>query len=363
MDRARQRLYRNYQYCLGAQPTVGRVEPLGVQRGGLRTFVLKGARLKDAKQVLVYEPGLTIKEVKPLDDAQVEVQVEVAPDCRIGLHAVQLVTGSGVANLRLLSIGNLPEVAEVEPNGDFAKPQEITVGSTVSGIVKNEDEDFFAIDLKAGQRLVLEVEGVRGWAGLRNDFFDPYVAVLDANRYEQVVADDVPLLYQDPVCTFTAPADGRYTIVVRDSAYGGADDYAYRLHVGLFPRPFAVLPAGGQPGQVVEASFIESDGNIIKRQVQLPSTADKAFPLMLDNEGGIAPSPNWVRSHRIKSSSKTNPTTTTSNRPWVLCLLHSADRLVHRRTKTGLNSMPSKGRSSTSKSTHARYSALHSTVS
>ncbi len=38
-----------------AQPTVGRVEPLGVQRGGLRTFVLKGARLKDAKQVLVYE--------------------------------------------------------------------------------------------------------------------------------------------------------------------------------------------------------------------------------------------------------------------------------------------------------------------
>ncbi len=293
-----------------AQPQLGRLEPFGVQRGTSRKIVLQGTRLKDAKELLFYEPGIAVKEMKALDDAKVEVELEVAPDCRVGLHGCQLVTSTGITNMRMIAIGTLPETAEVEPNNEFGKPQEISLGTTVTGIIQNEDVDHFSLELKAGQRLVVEVEGVRGWSGLRNDFFDPYVAVLDADRYEKAVADDVPLLYQDPVCTFVAPADGKYVVLIRDSSYGGAGDYAYRMHVGLFPRPFTVVPAGGQPGELVEAAFVEADGNTIKRQIQLPSAPSNNFPLVLENESGIAPSPNFVRvsPHKVTVEAEPNDT-------------------------------------------------------
>ena len=54
------------------------------------------------------------------------------------------------------------------------------------------------------------------------------------------------LLGQDAACSVVVPADGKYVIQVRDSAYGGNGACAYRLHVGTFPRPLAVVPAGGK---------------------------------------------------------------------------------------------------------------------
>ena len=286
----------SFSSVIAAQPVISQIEPTGINRGGEHKVTFVGTRLKDAREVLLYEPGFTVKEVKPAEDnTKAEVTFLVAPECRIGMHAVQLITSTGVANLRLLAIGNLPEIAEVEPNGEFAAPQGIQLNHTITGVIPPEDEDFFAVDLKAGQRVVVEVEGVRTWAGSRNDFFDPFVAVLDSNRYEIAVADDVPLLHQDPVTTFTVPADGRYIIQIRESSYGGAGDYFYRMHVGVFPRPMAVIPSGGKPSEVVTAKFIEADGATIERQVQLPSETAYPFPLTLEKDGLFCPSPNMVR--------------------------------------------------------------------
>ena len=53
-------------------------------------------------------------------------------------------------------------------------------------------------------------------------------------------------------CSIVAPADGTYIVQVRESAYGGNGACQYRLHVGTFPRPTAVVPAGGKPGEEVE---------------------------------------------------------------------------------------------------------------
>ena len=61
-----------------------------------------------------------------------------------------------------------------------------TVAMTVAGCVKNEDVDFYAVDLKKGQRLTVEVEGMR----LGTTLFDPYIAILDTNRFELAAVDD-----------------------------------------------------------------------------------------------------------------------------------------------------------------------------
>ena len=50
---------------------------------------------------------------------------------------------------------------EKEPNSDFATPQKIPLNVTVAGVVENEDVDYYLVEAKQGQRITVEVEGIR----------------------------------------------------------------------------------------------------------------------------------------------------------------------------------------------------------
>jgi len=108
--------------------------------------------------------------ITPVNDSTVKVKVKTGPDCRIGEHAVRLRTALGITEARSLYVEPLPDTAEKEPNSDFTKPQKVGLNTVVSGVVDNEDVDYFAVDLKKGQRLSAEVFGMR----LGGTFFDPY---------------------------------------------------------------------------------------------------------------------------------------------------------------------------------------------
>src|SRR5690606_21526976 len=114
----------------------------------------------------------------------------------------------------------------------------------------NEDVDYYVVDAKKGERITAEVEGIR----LGITLFDPFVSILDANRFELTSSDDAALIWQDGCASILAPEDGQYIIQVRDSAYAGNGSCLYRLHVGHFPRPRAVYPAGGPVGETVEVT-------------------------------------------------------------------------------------------------------------
>ena len=65
-----------------------------------------------------------------------------------------------------------------------------------------------------------------------------------------------------------APADGKYIVQVRESAYRGNAVCHYRLHVGTFPRPLSVYPLGGKPGEEVAFRFLgDPGGEIAKDQI------------------------------------------------------------------------------------------------
>ena len=185
----------------------------------------------------------------------------------------------------------LPEVAEVEPNTDFAQPQKIALDSTVSGVVENEDVDYFLVEAKKGERITAEIEALRlGYA-----FFDPYVAILDMGRFELARSDDSPLLKQDGVASILAPEDGTYVVQVRESAYGGNGNCLYRLHVGRFPRPTAVLPAGGRPGETLEVRWLGDVAGERVETITLPPAPQPDFGLLAHDEHGYAPSANPFR--------------------------------------------------------------------
>jgi hypothetical protein len=264
--------------------SLGSITPRGAQRGTEATIFFNGARLGDAQEVLFYSPGIRVTKLEKVNDNQVKAAIKIAPDCRLGEHLVRLRTAGGVSEMRTFWVGPYPVIDEKEPNSDFDKPQHIPLNITVQGQVDSEDNDYFAVNLKKGQRLSVEIEGMR----LGNAFFDPYVAILDAKRFELASCDDAPLLGQDACASIVAPQDGTYVVQVRDSAYTGAG--AYRLHVGTFPLPLAVLPAGGRPGEELEVTFLGDPTGPIKQKVKLPATGPQVG-LFCQDAGGICPSP------------------------------------------------------------------------
>ncbi|HKA05848.1 MAG TPA: PPC domain-containing protein, partial [Gemmataceae bacterium] len=271
-----------------ASPSLGSVQPRGAQRGTDATFVLGGNNLADAQEVVFYSPGLMVIKLEVVNNTQLKATVKIAAAARLGEHALRVRTATGVTELRTLWVGALPVVDEKEPNSDFAAPQKVPLNCTVHGVADNEDVDYFAVEAKKGQRISVEVEGMR----LGTTFFDPYIAILDSKRFELATSDDTALYKQDGCLSIVAPADGTYVVMVRETSYQGNGACQYRLHIGTFPRPLAVIPAGGKLGEEVELRFIGDATGEIKQRLKLPATmpADGRFEVFCQDAGGISPS-------------------------------------------------------------------------
>lgn len=274
-------------------PSLNYVRPRGGQRGTELELTFIGARLSDAVEILSYKKGFEFKDIKanPKNANVCTAIVKIAPDCALGEHTFQVRTKTGVSEYKTFWVGPFPEIAEKEPNSEFETPQPIEMNHTVSGVVQNEDVDHYVVTAKKGDRISAEIEGIR----LATTLFDPYIAILDEKRFELKAEDDLPLLRNDAAVSVIAPADGKYTILVRDSSYGGNGAAFYRLHVGTYPRPTAVYPAGGQLGTKQKVTFKGNTVDNLVQEFQLPDKPDAEFELFASDAGGTAPSGNVFR--------------------------------------------------------------------
>ncbi len=274
-----------------ASPGLNDVTPKGGTRGTEVALTLTGANLTDTQEVLLDTPGLTLGKLEVVNPTTVKLAVTIPADCRLGEHGLRLRTATGLSDLRTFWVGALPVVAEVEPNTLFEQAQPIPLNVTIHGVVTGEDVDHYVVDCKKGQRLSVEVEGMR----LGVAFWDPFVAILDSRRFELAINDDSTLLGQDSGCSVVIPADGKYTVLIRESSYGGNGACKYRLHVGTFPRPTAIIPAGGKPGEEVEFRFIGDPAGEIRQKIKLPAVADPRFRLHCVTPEGSNPTGFKVR--------------------------------------------------------------------
>ena len=289
----------------GAQPVASLVLPVGLQRGSNIEVKISGDRLGDAQEIMLYRPGVEVVSMEAVDEKNVKAVLKVAPDCELGIHALRIRTASGISNPRLFTVGDLQEVKEVEPNSDFAAPQPVPLGVTVSGVVQTEDVDHFLVEAKKGDRIVAELEGLR----LGYTFFDPYLAILNEQRFELSKSDDSPLLKQDCVCSVIAPEDGKYIIQVRESSYGGDGNCRYRLHIGSFPRPTVIFPAGGKAGEEAEhqvdwrpcwRSLPEKSPSLLKLQME-------NLLIFLKMSMALPPRPNVLRVSDLDNAMEAEP--------------------------------------------------------
>ncbi len=272
---------------VAANPALSSIRPIGAQRGAEVEVVFAGSRLSDAQELMLYYPGIEVKKLEATADNKVTATLALAQDCRPGIHAMRIRTASGVSNLQTFMVGVLPDVQEKEPNNDFAEPQPIEMNVTVNGVTQAEDVDYFVVQAKKGQRINVEVEGMR----LGSTFYDPFVAILDMRRFELSVSDDDSLVWQDGIASIIAPEDGPYVIQVRESSFGGNGASVYRLHVGDYPRPKAALPAGGKPGESLEVQFLGDIAGPYSQKITLPTQAPRMFGLFPEGKHGLPPSP------------------------------------------------------------------------
>jgi hypothetical protein len=279
-------------------PALDRILPRGGQRGTTVEVSLRGKQLASARELLIMPGGVTVEALEAKGEGKLRATLVLAPDAELGPRAIWVRTACALTNLGTFHVGALPEVAEVEPNGTPGEAQVIALGSTVSGVAANEDVDLYTFEGSAGARVSVELEGQR----LGDRLFDAAVAVLDARGFTLDSCDDSALGRQDPALTVVLPEDGRYTVQVRESAYRGADDCYYRLHVGTFPRPQAVLPLGGRAGEELELRLLWSDGHVETTRSTLPAprssggwVPSSVSAASIVTDAGVSPTPAWFR--------------------------------------------------------------------
>lgn len=274
-----------------ASPEFSVVTPRGAQRGAEADLVFSGNRLSDAKEILWYQPGITVTKLEAPDAQHVKVHVQIAKDAKLGEYPLRVRTATGVSELRTFFVTPFPTVEEKEPNNDMTHANPLELNHTAMGVIENEDVDYFVVEAKKGQRLTAEVQGIR----LGDVMFDPYVAILNAKRFAIAESDDTALARQDPIASAIVPEDGKYYVQVRDTSYNGGGNYHYLLSVGTFPRPTAVFPPGGKAGEGLKVTFLGDVSGPFQQTLKLPNEPLDSFEVYAEQDGLVSPTPNFLR--------------------------------------------------------------------
>ncbi|MBT5715339.1 MAG: peptidase, partial [Opitutae bacterium] len=278
-------------YIHAAEPIITNVLPRGGQVGSDLKVTISGNRLQGTEEIFFYGDGISVLDINATNDKSVKAKFRISKETELGQHELRLRTKSGISTLKTFWVGPYPNLHEEEPNTSFEEAQRITINHTINGVVKNEDVDYFEFNATKNQRISLEIEAIR----LSGPLFDPYIAILDSNRFEVATSDDTDLLLQDSTLSTIIPQTGKYFIEVRESSYRGGNNFYYRLHVGTFPRPLIAFPAGGEVGKILTVNFMGDPSGPIKKNIQLPNKENLEFRYRVEQNGSIAPSPNAIR--------------------------------------------------------------------
>ena len=145
----------------------------------------------------------------------------------VGRYSAQLSAGSPAFNSVMLEVTDLPLLADTEPNDKPEQAQAVSVPQAINGRMDGpNDIDNYAITLKAGQTVRCEVRARRNGSSL-----DSTIRVLNAMAGVIATNDDIHPSTKDSMLVFTPPADGVYTLQIRDLLNRGGPTFGYVLFV------------------------------------------------------------------------------------------------------------------------------------
>lgn len=238
--------------CTAAAPKVDILFPPGGTRGETVTVTLTGTFDPWPVQIWCNRPELTFKALEEKGKIEITIPAGVAP----GTAWIRAYNSEGSAELRPFLIGTLPSIEEIEPNNEISKLQVLAESKiTVYGKHQAADDvDIFAVNLKGGSTLVVDLEAHRNLGSPS----DPVLQILDSRGFVlQQNDDDIDL---DPRLIFSPATDGQYLIrtfafpAQTDSSirFAGGANWLYRLTMTTGPFVDHTLPLTTTRGASVE---------------------------------------------------------------------------------------------------------------
>jgi hypothetical protein len=197
--------------------------------------------------------------------AGLTARVTVAPDAAPGVREIRVVGTNGTSTAYPFEVTHQPEALEVEPNNEVTKAPLVPLPITVSGQLAAGDADCFAFQAKQGERLVFNCRAFR-LNPASQAFFFPVLYLYDESGRELVRNNGYFSL--DPLIDWTAPADGKYVVMVRDMLYRGSPGSVYRLSMGALPYKTYLFPPGGRRGETAAVTL--HGENVTPAALQVP---------------------------------------------------------------------------------------------
>jgi len=224
--------YSSYRLVAGAVPHMLHVLPAGARRGATNELKIAGLNLKNIDRIMLGDSlaeGIVVAATAASLTVHVAVPATVAP----GRYPLRAFAGSFEAPLQVRIVVSDLEEKLATPAHSRDNPQSITVPVALSGVFDTKKaRDFFAFDVRAGERLVFDVDSMK--LGFLDD---PLVALYTADgkllashddRLQQN-GDEPPNL--DSYLVYTFEKAGRYIAMIRDCAERGNPNYVYRLAI------------------------------------------------------------------------------------------------------------------------------------
>lgn len=252
---------------LAAPPKITNIDFRGLQVGGKTTLTIDGADLlPDPKLVTAFPiANAVLKENARPNRIQLDVTLDgsVPP----AYYNLRVATAQGVSNPIVVVVDRLPQ--------RLAAKQVAALPVAISGNLTGSSLLETTIDGKAGQQVIIEVEAQRLGSRLR-----PVVHLYDDRGAQLAWAMPSRQLSGDARCAAKLPADGRYTVTLHDSQYGGANPGHYRLKIGQWQYADLVHPPAARRGTSISGEWI---GNVDPQQrFQLTANVDsRAMPAAL----------------------------------------------------------------------------------
>lgn len=238
------------------QAFIEHLSPPVLRRGSVTRLEIHGSQTAGAIGMWSSLPAAQFR-ARPIesgDKNSATFDVELAADAPLGLYGLRLATRSGLSNVHLFLIDELPlTVRGPDTAPDAVLP--VTLPCCVTAICRSAEVDRYAVTVQPGQRVSFEVIGSR----FGKDY-DPLVRILSPTGKLVAECDNSVGLFFDCRFSHTFAEGGTYTVEVSDSRFEGHPTWHYVLRMGDFPAARTSVPSAVRPGEPTTLAFPQVPG-------------------------------------------------------------------------------------------------------
>jgi hypothetical protein len=256
-----------------AQAFIEHLSPPVLQRGTVNRIEVHGDETEGAVGLWSSLPQdqFRFRVVEGSRPGAAAFDVALAGSAPLGIYGLRLATGSGLSNVHLFLVDELPVTSrKVDTPDDTVIP--VALPACVTAVCRPAAIDRYAISVAPGQKVAFEVVGNR----LGKDY-DPLIQIRSSTGKLVAQCDNSVGLFFDCRFAHTFTEGGTYKVDVRDARFDGDATWHYVLRMGDFPEARVAVPSAVRPGERTTLHFPQIGGWQLPVEIPVGRSAGSLF--------------------------------------------------------------------------------------